>query len=77
MTPEQFAYDLIRTISKTGELDLVSPDSLDWASSLDDSEKVALYCRVRDESHRPEEEWRDEFIDVVDIDEGLLPDSQF
>lgn len=77
MTADQFAYDLIRTISKTGEFELVSQDSLDWACSLEDSDKVALYCRIRDESGRLEDEWRGDFVDVVDVDEELLPNPEF
>ena len=77
MTPDQYANDLIRTVSKTGEFELASPGSLEWACSLDDQEIVDLYIQIRDESRRLEQEWRDEFVELVDIDEDCLPDPEF
>ena len=72
----RFADDLVRTLSKTGGFVLASPESLDWACSLDDEEQVELYCKLRDESQRIEDEWRYDFIDLVEIDDELLPDPE-
>jgi hypothetical protein len=65
--------DFIRYIRKNGDLALVSQSSIDWARRLSNDEKIVLYLKVRDESQRLEEEWRDEFATKLDIEENLLP----
>lgn len=65
--------DFIRYIGKTGDLALVSESSIDWACGLSSDEKIALYLKVRDESQRLEDEWRDEFVAKVRIEEHRLP----
>jgi len=73
---EVIIQSLIRTVSKTGEFFLVSEETKAMIEQLPDDEKVSLYCRIRDESLRHEEEWRDEFIELSDIDEVLLPEPE-
>lgn len=74
MMHNRFADDLVRTLAKTGGFVLASPESLDWACSLDVEDQIALYGLLRDESQRIEDEWRYDFIDLVEIDDDLLPD---
>jgi hypothetical protein len=70
------AYEMTRSVSKTGEFGLVSKETLDWAMRLTDAEKVSLYCRIRDESQRMESEWRDGFIRSVQIQAESLPEAE-
>jgi hypothetical protein len=69
------AEDFVRYVGKTGDLDLISQSSIEWARGLSDHAKIALYLKVRDESQRSEDEWRDEFAAKVRINEDLLPAS--
>ncbi|MGI9496487.1 MAG: hypothetical protein ACR2NK_10565, partial [Mariniblastus sp.] len=68
------ADEIIRSVSKTGGLGLVSDDAIQWAQQLEDGDKASLYSIVRDESERNESEWRDEFIDRVRVKPESLPD---
>ncbi len=65
--------EFVRYIGKAGDLELVSESSIDWARGLSCDEEVALYLKVRDESKRLEDEWRDAFAAKVGIEEQLLP----
>lgn len=65
--------DFVRYISKNGDLELVSQSSIEWARGLSHDEKIALYIKVRDESQRIEDEWRDEFATKVHVEQSLLP----
>jgi hypothetical protein len=65
--------EFVRYIGKNGDLEFVSESSIDWARGLSCDEKIALYVKVRDESQRLEDEWRNEFVAKVRIEEHLLP----
>lgn len=69
-------FEITRSISKTGALGLVFGETLHRARELSESEKVSLYCQVRDESRRMESEWRDEFIEAVGIRTDALPAAE-
>jgi hypothetical protein len=70
------ACEFIRYVSKNGDLHLVSQETLAWAQSLSDSDKIGLYCAIRDESMRLESEWRQEFIQKVNPVATNLPPIQ-
>jgi hypothetical protein len=71
---ENRAYEMTRYVSKNGDMGLVSQETIQWAHNLPKSDKVALYCRVRDDSLRLESEWRKEFVERVGIDDSELPE---
>jgi hypothetical protein len=69
------ACEIMRCVSKNGDLGLVCDDTIQWARNLPGSDKIALYCQVRDESQRLESEWRQEFAARVEIEDAALPDA--
>ena len=71
---ESAKAQLARYVSKTGDFAPVKDVIDQCKATLDTDEIVSLYEYIRDESHRLEEEWRDEFIDAFDNIEPFLPD---
>jgi hypothetical protein len=72
----ELTYGLARAVSKCGSLSFTK-DYLDLlARSLSDGQLVQLYCDIRDQSGRHEEEWREDFERAFPKIVGLLPDPR-
>ena len=73
---ENQKYEIARSVSKCGELCLVSDETINEAKRLDDSSKIELYIYIKDESMRLEAEWRNEFCHKIEISHELLPEAE-
>jgi hypothetical protein len=62
---------LVRAISKDGGI--TESEWLEYVKKFTDEEVVAMYCTVRDESMRMENEWRPELVTALADRANLLP----
>lgn len=58
---DNLTYELTRSVSKNGDFFIASDLLAYLPSVLDRDQVVAVYVAIRDESGRPEDEWRPEF----------------
>lgn len=72
---ENRIQEFTRCVSKNGDLELIDEQTIIWAQGLSQSDKIQLYCAIRDESMRFESEWRQQFVEKVLISESLLPQT--
>jgi hypothetical protein len=70
---DNLTYELTRDVRKTGSLRF-TPDLLAYLPKILDREQVvAVYVSIRDESGRPEDEWRTEFEEAFPEHAAALP----
>jgi len=75
ITPDQ-KWEIVRSISKVGDFNLVPEDTLVNIQKASLEEKLDLYLEVKNDSFRDEPEWREEFIQKLNIPETELPECR-
>jgi len=68
---------IARSVSKNGDFDLAYEFISSLEGKLNESQVIDLYEYIRDNSDRLEDEWRDEFLQLFDEYEDLLPEQEF
>jgi hypothetical protein len=72
---DNLTYELTRSVSKNGDFFIASDLLAYLPSVLDRDQVVAVYVAIRDESRRPEDEWRPEFEQAFADYVGALPSA--
>ena len=73
---DNLSYELARSVSKTGDFELCGRTLDALSKILTNDQAVNLYVYIRDQSMRPESEWRDAFIQAFPKTRDLLPAPQ-
>ena len=63
----------VRSISKAGNFSLARDALQQLSVTLTDEQALSFYVEIRDNSGRPESEWRDEFLSCFPRVKDRLP----
>jgi hypothetical protein len=70
---DNLIYGIARYVSKLGQLSVSDTELRAMQRFFKSADAVELYERVRDESGRCEEEWREDFVRYFPVARGVLP----